>query len=136
MSHTDQLFREIAKQLGVPLWIDLTDEVRSNIIKHGRDSAPSDYFECKHNASRETLEVVHFDPFDMYSFPLMYSLDLNTMKPTRDCSLNTAILSEDLCDKIRAIYPVVKWFYADETTDRETVELALTNGYTVRMKKR
>ena len=136
MGRNDQLFREIAKELGVPLWLDLTDQEQTRIMKDDRESAPTDYFECKHDALRETLDVIHFDPYDAYPFPKLYSLDLNTMKPTHDCSMATVILSSDLCGRIRVAYPVVKHFYAEKTTDIETVVQALKNGYTVSMRQK
>ena len=110
------------------MWIGLTAEEKSKVMLDSRDSATTDYYECKHNHTDNTLDIVEYDPYDMYSFPLFYSLDLKTLKPNEN-SLHEIILSDNLCKEIEMAYPFKKLFRPDYNMDKESFIAAMKEHF-------
>tara|TARA_Y100000389_G_C17131065_1_gene350238 strand:+ start:173 stop:547 length:375 start_codon:yes stop_codon:yes gene_type:complete len=122
----------MGKELRIPMWDGLTEQQKKTVMIDDRDAAVLDYYVCKHNERSNTLNILPFDPYEMYDVEdqCVYSLDLNTLKPT-DTSYNRTSLSDVLCQQIQRLYPPMKWMQIDSSMTQQDIITYLRDGYSL-----
>lgn len=107
LKNREEIFNEIGKETGIPMWNSLSETERKKIENSDRDAAATDYYDCVPTLWNG-IKLLNFIPHDQYrsgytrGMQAQYTLNLNTLNPTKNSPIQKKI-SKDLCNKLELI---------------------------------
>ena len=108
MNNLEEIYIAIGKELNIPMWNGLSEKEQNKILNEQNESATLNYFQCV-PTSFNGIRLFNFLPSNPHHIPCYthglrsaYTLNLNTLKPTKN-SRSQKLLSDELCRKIKLV---------------------------------
>lgn len=113
-NNPEEIYIAIGKEVNIPMWAGLSKKEQNKILNEQNESATLNYFQCV-PTSFNGIRLFNFLPSNPHHIPCYthgqpseYTLNVNTLKPTKNSPIQT-LLSDELCRKIKLVRNIINF---------------------------